>query len=69
MGRFRLSRAIIRVMSGNFVTCVRDAPVLVSPDMQDWVSQDHLARFVIEALERLDLRAVEDGYARRGERA
>jgi transposase len=39
------------------------------PDMPDWLPQGPLARFVVKVVERLDLRALEDAYAGRGERA
>jgi transposase/IS5 family transposase len=56
-------------MSGHFHTSDRDAPMLLSPNLQDWLPPKHLARFVTETVERLDLRTVEQSYAGRGERA
>src|ERR1700680_3036985 len=56
-------------MSGHFLTSDRDAPLLLSPSLQDWLPPKHLARFVVEAVEQMDLRAIEESYAGRGERA
>jgi transposase len=39
----------------NFLTCDRDQPMLLPPDLRDWLPEDHLAWFVIEAIEELDL--------------
>jgi hypothetical protein len=47
-------------MAQNFLTCDRDQPLLLPPDLHDWLEEDHLAWFVIEAIEELDL---EDFYA------
>jgi transposase len=43
--------------------------MLMSPSLQDWPPPKHLARFVVEAVEQMDLRAIEESYAGRGERA
>lgn len=43
--------------------------MLMSPSPQDWLPGTHLARLIVETVERLDLRAIEDAYAGRGERA
>jgi transposase len=56
-------------MSGHFVTSDRDTPMLMSPSLQDWLPAKHLARLIVETVEQLDLRAIEDSYAGRGERA
>jgi transposase len=42
-------------MAQNFLTCDRDQPLLLPPDLRDWLPEDHLAWFVIEAIEELDL--------------
>ncbi|MGH2957615.1 MAG: transposase [Solirubrobacterales bacterium] len=42
-------------MPQNFLTCDRDQPLLLPPDLRDWLPEDHLAWFVIEAVEELDL--------------
>ena len=42
-------------MPQNFLTCDRDQPLLLPPDLREWLPDDHLAWFVIEAIEELDL--------------
>src|SRR5215208_4050247 len=42
-------------MAQNFITCDRDQPMLLPPDLRDWLPADHLAWFVIEAIDELDL--------------
>lgn len=42
-------------MPQNFLTCDRDQPLLLPPDLRDWLDEDHLAWFVIEAIQELDL--------------
>jgi transposase len=41
-------------MAQNFLTYDRDQPLLLPPDLRDWLPEDHLAWFVIEAIEELD---------------
>jgi len=43
--------------------------MLMSPSLQDWLPATHLARLIVETVESLDLRAIEDSYEGRGERA
>jgi hypothetical protein len=40
--------------------------MLLSPNMQDWLPAKHLARFVVGAVEQLDVRKVEASYEGRG---
>src|SRR6266487_6204183 len=49
-------------MGQNFLTCDRDQPLLLPPDLHDWLDEDHLAWFVIEAIEELDLDAFYASY-------
>ncbi len=42
-------------MPQNFLSCDRDQPMLLPPDLREWLDEDHLAWFVIEAIEELDL--------------
>ncbi len=48
-------------MAYNLVPCDRQQPFLLPPSLEDWLPQDHLARFVIDVVEELDL----DGFYRR----
>ncbi|MFQ5939797.1 MAG: IS1182 family transposase, partial [Alphaproteobacteria bacterium] len=38
-----------------FVDCERDQPFLLPPDLRDWIPEDDLAHFVIEAVERVEM--------------
>jgi transposase len=56
-------------MAQNFIGCDRDQVLLLSPDLREWLPAGHLARFVIETVEQLDLSAVygyyrQDGHGR-----
>ena len=44
-------------MLQNFIACDREQSLLLPPDVRDWLAEDHLAWFVIEAIEALDLEA------------
>jgi transposase len=39
----------------NFIACDRDQELLLPPSLKDWLPDDHLAWFVIESVEGLDL--------------
>jgi len=52
-----------------FVQIDRDTQYLLPPSVQDWLPQDHLARFVVDTVDQLDLRALNIRYAGRGEAA
>jgi hypothetical protein len=41
----------------NFIECDREQGFLIPPSLRDWLPADHLAWFVIESVERLDLMA------------
>jgi transposase len=49
-------------MPQNFLSSDRDQPMLLPPDLRDWLDEDHLAWFVIEAIEELDLGAFYGSY-------
>jgi transposase len=49
-------------MPQNFLPCERDQPLLLPPDLRDWLPEDHLAWFVIESVEALDLSAFYAAY-------
>ncbi len=52
-----------RLMSSKFRTVDRDTLYLLPPSVQDWLPDDHLARFVVDIVERLDLSALERQYS------
>ena len=43
-------------MAQNFIAVDRDQALLLPPDLRDWLPAGHLALFVIDAVEQLDLR-------------
>jgi transposase len=53
-------------MSVNFFECDRKTPFLFPPSIEEWLPQGHLARFVVEIVEQLDLRSLSESYAGRG---
>ena len=40
-------------MSERFVTIDRETPMLFPVDMRDWLPEDHLVFFIIEAIEQI----------------
>lgn len=44
----------------------RDTDFLLPPSVQDWLPEAHLARYVVDVVEALDLSALERAYAGRG---
>src|SRR6266540_2865426 len=49
-------------MGQNFLTCDREQALLMPPDLHDWREEDHLAWFVIQSIEELDLDAFYASY-------
>ena len=56
-------------MMGHFVLADRDTDFLLPPSIQDWLPEDHLARFVVEVVDQLDLSKLTQQYTGRGSRA
>ncbi|HTP20558.1 MAG TPA: hypothetical protein VMJ65_13190 [Solirubrobacteraceae bacterium] len=49
-------------MSQNFIGCDREQAFLMPPSLRDWLAEDHLAWFVIDAVGRLDLQPFYAAY-------
>src|SRR6266850_4243393 len=49
-----------------FVPIDRDTEFLFPPSVQEWLPEDHLARFIVDVVEQLDWSALEESYAGRG---
>ena len=49
-----------------FIVADRATAYLFPPSVEDWLPEDHLARFVVEVLERMDLSEFTRQYAGRG---
>lgn len=56
-------------MNDKFRQVDRETLFLLPPSVDDWLPEDHLARFVVEIVEQLDLTAIKKAYAGRGSRA
>jgi len=44
-------------MAARFKNIGRHTPMLLPPDLREWVAEDDLVHFIIEAVERLPLSA------------
>ena len=42
-------------MADDFRALDRDTPMLLPPSIQEWLPDQHMARFVVEIVEQLDL--------------
>ena len=56
-------------MKQKFVEVDRETLFLLPPSLQDWLPEGHLARFVVEIVEQLNLRSLKESYAGRGSQA
>ena len=56
-------------MGFTFVAADRDTLFLMPPSVQEWLPNDHLARFVVEVVHQLDTNNIENAYAGRGSKA
>jgi transposase len=53
-------------MAQNFIACDREQVLLLPPSVREWLPDDHLALFVIDAVGQLDLEAFYGSYRRDG---
>jgi len=53
-------------MAQNFIACDREQVLLLPPSVRDWLPDNHLALFVIDAVSQLDLEAFYGSYRRDG---
>jgi len=53
----------------NFIQTDRKTDYLLPPSVDDWLNEDHLARFVVEVVDQLDLSNLTRQYAGRGSKA
>ena len=52
-----------------FKSSNRNQPFLLPPSIQDWLPKEHLARFIVEIVEQLDLSKIESQYSGKGKDA
>jgi hypothetical protein len=45
-------------MPARLVNIDRETPLLLAPDLRDWVAPNHLCHFIVDAVAELDLRQV-----------
>jgi transposase len=50
----------------NFRSAERNQLFLLPPSIQDWLPENHLARFVVDIVEQLNLRNITDNYNNKG---
>ena len=53
----------------NFIITDRKTDYLLPPSLEDWLNEDHLARFIVEVVDQLDLSNLVRQYAGRGSKA
>jgi hypothetical protein len=53
-------------MAQNFIACDREQELLLPPSLREWLPQDHLAWFVLDAVAAMDLVAFFDRYRQDG---
>ena len=53
----------------NFILTDRQTDYLLPPSVNDWLNEDHLARFVVEVIDQLDLSNLTRQYAGHGSKA
>ncbi len=56
-------------MTNHFKTFDRDTAYLLPPSVEDWLPENHLARFVVDIVSQLDLIPLKRQYAGRGSEA
>lgn len=55
-------------MATNFILIDRDTSYILPPCVQDYLPEDHLARFVVDIVDQLDLRHLTTSYLGKGKR-
>ncbi|WP_373452889.1 transposase, partial [Caballeronia sordidicola] len=53
----------------HFIVTDRNTDYLLPPSLDDWLNEGHLARFVVEVVDQLDLSNLTRQYAGRGSKA
>ena len=50
-------------MNSKFVFPDRETPFMFPPSMDDWLPEEHLARFIVDIVNRLDLSEIRSSYS------
>ena len=53
-------------MAYSLLSCERDQSYLMPPSMRDWLSEGHLAWFIVDAVGQMDLRELYTVYRKEG---
>jgi transposase len=53
-------------MAQNFIACDREQELLLPPSLREWLPEDHLAWFVLDAVDAMDLQSFLAGYREDG---
>ncbi len=53
-------------MGSPFIPIDRNCPIELPASLEGWLREDHLARFVVDIVQQLDLSAIEQAYSGRG---
>ncbi len=53
-------------MMGCFIPLSREQIFVLPPSMDEWLPENHLARFIVEVVDQLDLSALTQRYSGRG---
>jgi len=56
-------------VSSKFITTDRSQLLLFPPSVEEWLPEHHLARFVVDIVEKLDLSGITDQYSESGSKA
>ena len=56
-------------MKSKFIPCDRDTLYLMPPSVDDWLPKDHIARFIVEIVDSLDVSIIEQSYSSKGRKA
>lgn len=56
-------------MNSNFIFTDRTQQYLMPPSIQDWLPENHLARFIVDIVSQLDLHPLSESYAGKGMKA
>jgi transposase len=56
-------------MASPFIPIDRNRSIELPASLEGWLREDHLARFIVDVVEQLDLSAIEQAYSGRGSRA
>ncbi len=53
-------------MAKHYISCNRKQAYLLPPSIDEWLDKDHLARFIVEVVDTLDLSEIHKQYTNRG---